>query len=521
MLDTISFKIHDLQEHGEVAEFMDKSLAGKGTTQSLAEPLKDSDYVEYRNREQWRRFVEFHDTGKRIEMKYFRQIKSSHYDIIYTIDRYQDCIWFNLSIPKYYYGTNIVQWIPKFSDPSYKVYPESPLYHHMCATYKPLMNFFKSFFTRWFPDYYINPTKVEINRIDFCFNQVYLTRGEAFQTLAMMKRIKRNQMKDTTSEDQFTDRHGGFSWKTKDYSIKVYHKGLEYRTSDKKSHLHLNKKFGKEYFPIEHLQNFADRILRFEMTLRSRKISDIYKQRVFRIDDEIHQKYWKIFKSINSSGHLINARGEKQYYVQLKTITKKFVKYMSNIYNKNFAFHLATSSDFDYSIDPDIDKILNERRKDKLPFERNMVFSKSLFVELGKYFIEFVKEFQPNSCADLVKAFAEVEAMKITKKEKDKQYERVISHLRTRYVTKRSINYGKLALLIRLMSIYSFEEIRKLDLFPRSTWYRYQQELKRLGVTKASFGETDLVPEDRMNFTAYNDWIFSNIHRLEIRNPLF
>ena len=456
----------------------------------MKEPLKELDVIDYRNKMQWRRFTKYFDSGKEVETRYFHKLKSNHYDIAFCIDRLQDCMMFNVSIPKYYYGTNIIQWIPIFSNPSFKIYSNHPLNNMIKETYWPLMDFFKRFFGRWFTDFRLDPRNVQITRLDFCFNQVYASKAEAFQVLHHMKRIRRKFFRDESKGQH--DRHGGFSYWTQAYSCKVYHKGLEYKSGegDRRRHKAFNRRNNQNYFPIESLQAFADRILRFEMTFRNAKMSEIYKEKVFRFDDELHQKWWSRRKSLDSNGYIkFASRGKevKVEYQNLKGNHKRLVNYMRNISSKTFRFHLKSDSHFPISIDQDLDYIFSAKKMRDFPFERNQVLSKDLFVELGNYFVDFVREFQPKSSKAIIDGFVKIEEMKADKQTKDAEFKKYVGTLNRYIGNKDSINYHKLALILKLSAIYSYDEIKKMDLFPARTWYRYQQMLKRIGITKASF----------------------------------
>jgi len=110
--------------------------------------------------------------------------------------------------------------------------------------------------------------------------------------------------------------------------------------------------------------------------------------------------------------------------------------------------------------------------------------------------------------------------MKADKETKQREFKRFASSINARMTDKDGINYNKLLLILKMSSMYSFEEIKKLELFPARSWYRYTRKLKDFGITKASFSES-MIPEDRMNFQAYNSWMFANIGKLHIRNPHF
>lgn len=69
---------------------------------------------------------------------------------------------------------------------------------------------------------------------------------------------------------------------TQRYSEKIYHKGSEYKKNDLKHHRRINNEKGVQIFNIEKIQDFADRILRYELTLRNEELNYLFKTNLFR-----------------------------------------------------------------------------------------------------------------------------------------------------------------------------------------------------------------------------------------------
>lgn len=105
-------------------------------------------------------------------------LPSSHYSIACHINYKADFIEFNFSIPKFRYGTNLFQFIDYFSQSAEK-------------QFSILMDFLQRF-KRNFIDQ-IRDYDLEIVRIDFCYNQFFLSREEALQYKSFQEKALRKK----------------------------------------------------------------------------------------------------------------------------------------------------------------------------------------------------------------------------------------------------------------------------------------------------------------------------------------
>src|SRR5690349_615636 len=105
MLDTIIFRIHDLKLHQTLCEFLNQKNKPSGLT--ILESQGNEVFNESVKRLH-KTFLVYHDSGTMLEKAHFNKLKSNHYQISYQIDYLRDFIVFNVSIPKYYFGTNIL-----------------------------------------------------------------------------------------------------------------------------------------------------------------------------------------------------------------------------------------------------------------------------------------------------------------------------------------------------------------------------------------------------------------------------
>lgn len=117
MIDTIVIRIHNFES--KYSSYV-KSL------KALSE--NNTDVIKYNTTSAFKDNVKayqyYADTDK-VRFLSFRNnlyVPSSHYNINYNVNYERDHIEINLSIPKYYYGTNIFQFIDKRENEPYHVW---------------------------------------------------------------------------------------------------------------------------------------------------------------------------------------------------------------------------------------------------------------------------------------------------------------------------------------------------------------------------------------------------------------
>lgn len=170
MIDTVIFKIHDLKLHEPLCYYLNSKITNSGFSVKMV--TDDSDFSEPVKRN-FKTVLHYHDTGNSMEKADFRKLKSSHYEIAFCIDYHNDCITFNLSIPKYFYGTNVLHTNTPPNHPKFNFFEHNTLKKNFSEAYNKLQQFFEHFFINEFGTINIYRSYVEINRIDLCYNQVF------------------------------------------------------------------------------------------------------------------------------------------------------------------------------------------------------------------------------------------------------------------------------------------------------------------------------------------------------------
>lgn len=280
-----------------------------------------------------------HDTGNIIPLtkRNNMYIASSHYSLSYRYNIAADCVDFDFSIPKYLYGSNIIQFIKYFDQGS------DVLYNY-------LMGFITSFIKKisYEP---ISMADVSITRIDFCYNQFFASKYDALKYLDEQKKLLPKYARSTKNEA--TNYGTSLSYVTKRYSFKIYHKGTEFRKHDKRK-LADNNVLGVN---IDELQNDADRILRYEVTFRKAQLDYLFREK------QLYNQYVKFFFS-DATRRSFRLTNPQMYEHVLKFCERGHTYLCAPI--KQFEAIQSGSVAFDYPI----------------------------FNELYKFFWEYVKKFQ-------------------------------------------------------------------------------------------------------------------------------
>lgn len=244
MIDTIILRIHDLIKYPATVNILNKGKSN-ASTQFFANKKTVEDME---NKQLNSIFYHGSDHIDLVNHRNTMTIPSSHYELAYKIDFKADYIEFNFSIPKYKWGSNLFQFI------SY--YIQDPR-----TDYKNLMNFIQSFKQRLMDN--ISDYDIEINRLDFCYNQFFVTKEELSRYMEIQEKAFEKKARSSGSFKKYgketlmlvTDR----------YSFKTYHKGPEFRKNDYRKLSENNKKS----LDLQKMVQIADRTLRYELTVRS------------------------------------------------------------------------------------------------------------------------------------------------------------------------------------------------------------------------------------------------------------
>ena len=228
-------------------------------------------------------------------------VKSSAYYVSYLINTANNFIEFNFSIPKYKFGTNVVQFIQHFTHKDFMITRNSGFEFNLVRTRTRLLSFLKNFFdkelgedlSKWERD-------VEIHRFDLCFNQIFDDKHDALKYLSHQKGIKQRYERIASKKMEFET---SIYLPGKYFTCKIYHKGSEFYAGDgDATHLNrVNKKLKFQKFDIDKIGDFADRILRYEIEFKNTGLNYLYKNYIFRKDDKVFKRLKKAYKRVTSA----------------------------------------------------------------------------------------------------------------------------------------------------------------------------------------------------------------------------
>lgn len=422
MIDSVVWRLHDLEAHIEITNALNLVSTGAKFREDITLEWEtyqcellygDFNFTPY---DQIINGIHYLDSGeKRQLIKGYYPPPSSHYDIGYRINTHRDYIEFSFSIPKYLFGHNIAQFI-KHSNSGFN-------YHFIgmqgnfeqlikADGYRMFMDFMKMFIKETFRGMAktIKRENVEIVRIDFCYNQFFKSKEEAFEYSSYMYKQMYNVMKrnrTSSTKSSIEDYHnGGFLVKSGVGYHTVYHKGSEFTYSDKRtltkfidSYYKEQKKYGnikamnaKRYHDLDVLQKTADKILRHESKMQRSYMSYYFKKYVYRSKDPYYKEQMKRYKKIKA--HVERIRRAHIKGITIDPINKtdyKFYKaFKESVIEKRHSFWLWPS-----------DQIKNDQKHGQMANFREQHFSKELFEYLAlEVFWKKVKQAQVKAQQD-------------------------------------------------------------------------------------------------------------------------
>ena len=521
MVDTLEIRLHNLTLHSSVEQLLfndgytgktksvyyssleDKMMSGTALRQIIIES-KEYDYQT--NLMHW---SDLH-------------VKSSHYDVKFAINYERDFIVFNVSVPKYLYGSNICQFVKSPGNPGFIF----GWHKQMEAQAKELLDrinkFILYFFKNEFVDIKIHKWCIEIRRLDICYNQIFETKRHALDYLELQKRIIKNRVQDRSNYYRTYDTSVGY--RTGSYYFKIYHKGTEYEKNDKKHHLKMNQiimksqgfnyKLDKEslkkqkdtnytgLIDTDFLQNLSDRILRYEISFTSDRMSELYNRHEYRKDS-------KLFNL--DRAHYLKQHARLQREKSMLTWTKE----EKQQYKKFQSFIDKRRSFFPFPLHP----IIEDYKKDaqNTDVRKEAYFSPGLLKLMLKDFFSLFKQYQiealPNNDQIINKIKAHNSEIKFWN-EKEKE-EALI--WRRKPKLKHEMNLNRMLLLMNLLEKRTIDEIKKEKLFPKATLYRYIADLAKLDVKRNHISEFSEITTST-DFQQYYDICFTYPYKMYI-NP--
>jgi hypothetical protein len=310
MVDTLVFRLNNLRQYPLIAQALHTDTGKEYfLTKSEKLPVKQSIST----------FLMDYGSHEAVPIKYTdkRRIPSSNYDIPIWADWTREFVEVNVSIPKMLYGNNICELVipPGHRDFSADVY--SPykqidyVYEMIKKTIKKLLfllsngNYFE-----------LNWDDIEIMRLDLCINQHFESKDEALRYLDYQRAIrkKHSRIDGRSNEAGYKT---SIAFKNERYYAKIYHKGTEFRDIQSKKIIELNKKRRRSKLPylssnieyaeqeIQHLQDYSDKILRYELEFKAGYMSYVFNYKVNKVWSENWIRCVKLFTYFKRNVHMM------------------------------------------------------------------------------------------------------------------------------------------------------------------------------------------------------------------------
>jgi len=506
MIDTIHLKVWDIKKH----DALYRNLLFHSKTKSKRFGLNENEPLKQPTHKRWLDRDIFYFEGTKSTIEKFSQhshvVASWHYSISISVDIVRDFISINLSIPKYLFGTNIFQSLPHKKD---KLYNSSNEFRQVETQIiqgrNNLRTYIQFFFEKEFSACKVYYDLVELARIDFCFNLVFPDKSSALSYLGAQKQVTKKYQRDST--DVLNNYQTSFFYRNADYSFKVYHKGTEYAMHDFNKHMRMNEVL-KINYPCHDLQNFADRVLRFEMSFFSSYISKLWAQKIRtkRSGNSHTNKIWVGLKKVYNKLHylvndkkidFINTLANRPLFNNLfnEVEAVKILKLDSNFHDYILQLYGRKNGDLNGEIKAykcfydDMNKFLTKKRKVwlKLPDHKKNMYEHYItndysFDSLDIHFSDALYKLLARKFWSICQEF------KIQELPTDNQFKQSLLAYKSKKGYSSSVDTDKMLLIYKLIS--KGEKIVDIKSFldmPKSSYYKYRKALNDCGLSQTAF----------------------------------
>ncbi|WP_336517551.1 phage/plasmid replication protein, II/X family [Pollutibacter soli] len=486
MIDTVILRIHDIAKYSTLIKNLDVQDRNGFTTElgvvdrgEMLSLIKSG----YRKPKQFISILRMNRTEDfLVKSKVAKHMNSSnHYELTYFVNYTNNYLELNFSIPKYVFGTNILMFVEHFGDKNYSFHMNVNLEYNIRRSFNLLQKFLKFFFKNEFLFCPVDFKDVEINRIDVCFNQVFKNHDDVIKYLEYQKRItkKYSRNEDGERDEYFSDDDlkkytTTIMYKTNRYSAKIYMKGDEYKKNDQKQHKKYNERGKSNYFDTEKLQSFANRILRYEITIRNAQLNFLHKKHLFRKNCRHFQRYFEIYNDVlrkeQRNDRLAKKIGaattdqqeviRKNYsYEKISPEERKIKRYVSSLFTQKTFFML------------DVDNLINIYNEKTVDYKCDKApFTEPLLLWCMDMLCDFMRQFQ------------------VKELQTDEKVRQAIQFYNANHSTKLP-ETEMIRFYQDVRRIGSFKEVGRFNSLSRATLFRYKSRFRKIGIF-----ENNLIP---------------------------
>lgn len=254
---------------------------------------------------------------------------SSDYRVIFSINENMDAITFSLSIPKYFYGTNIAQFVPQVNSKRYqeKLFSMRTFRTQTEILHQRIIEFLYTFFDDLsvllnLPSIAnFNLENVEIKRLDLCYNQFFPSNEMVIDYIRAQKKFYEAKIKKNTLVGNETDTSLYYRHSTDGFYFKIYSKGHEFINNDLPRLLKENEvKFDRDITDKKTLEKFKE--------IFKKHFPETEKKLKGKIEDLIFAYYKTYINSNENQGYVYDI--EKLLKIKCKFLlesAKKILRY--------------------------------------------------------------------------------------------------------------------------------------------------------------------------------------------------
>lgn len=523
------------------------------------------------------------------------EVPSSYHGVTFNINPEQGYIDFQMSVPKYLYGNSLAQYVPNVHSKYYKSHYDelNSLGSQSKILHKRLIKFVKKFFqdlTYFFSlEGDINLGFVELTRIDLCFNQYFKDRETALAYLENLKVL--NYKRHGKGQSDVSGFNTSLTRMVSDGSyFKIYHKGSEYRDSahgDFKKHTVINQKymdslqFNEKYKPIYHqnrelissifekatdgsynmpkdklkevselvnkiykkvpfktefFKSEMDKVLRYEVSLKGKWLSYVYKRKVFRRNCPVHNRSFADYLATKS---IYDSRNTEKSKRKVSKYHNRNYKMFNKFLNRKIALILGGGRQLERFLENgtiDLDNNGQNYNITRYEFSRTHlsttdvgIFDTRMVQFCVKHFYKLLREYQVKRLTDYrstvekIKSYNDEVAQRVEKYNRNNHWRTLDAFNNPRYIKGKKITKATQMLtqkelvekrlkrispliLLTIMKLLkagkSFRMIREEMGISPSQFSRYKKDLEYFNVTEHTMVHAEEI-ETCIDFSHY------------------
>ena len=533
MIDTLKIEIKDLVKYKVAVEAISYIKGGRETHSIEVDKDQAKRISEMPN---VIKQIHYMDSG-RVFLFSDKKIrnKSSDYGVNCMVNSVKDCISIELSVPKWVFGSNVMQFIPHSINRDYRYYEAARLGYGGKGLYKRLSKFITAFCAEELK-VKVDLRDVELRRFDLCYNMVFGSKEEAFQYLEMIRQVKAKFARNGVTPNNYSS---GIVINSKRHYFKIYHKGTEFNKNDRAKLNKVNeirKKRGLVGYDVAGFGALADKTLRFEMEFRPIMINYVYKYKLFRSGCKLWKERKRKWMKVSS------IRGNIREWSELSDKQRQKWRGRVDYQDKNISWGRLSKEDkskweviekfmnkthgitwFNDSEKPEIHKRVNVGGSswDLLHHVASLGMSERVMSECVKVFVERCKYYKVIEAPGL-----DVFRQRLVKENKKIARDRRIKVLdrNKSAVNSNEMRESRLMLIYNLVIGKTYAEVeRELvagGVINKHTWKRWKGELKKLGYDGRVIKGVNNVAKDMSN-EGYYRYVNNSLRSLLIDQKLF